>query len=224
MPSFRTTAISGSEDVKRNPKAKVLDFAQRAYSRGAEVFAGAGSKIKEEFTSNPNAVLWKGIFAGLVAGLAATAAMTAFQAAWSVKERLENPAAHNPQNASENNANDESSTVKAANALSKGLLNRQLRKDEKEHASKAVHFAFGTLVGGVYGISSEYLPVARLGNGLFHGLALWMAADAIAIPTLGWSSPVSERSAAELAYEILAHAVYGVSSEAARKIVRARLG
>jgi uncharacterized membrane protein YagU involved in acid resistance len=49
---------------------------------------------------------------------------------------------------------------------------------------------------------------------------LWAGADALTIPTLGFSRPVNERSVAELTYEILAHAVYGVSSESARKVVR----
>jgi uncharacterized membrane protein YagU involved in acid resistance len=97
---------------------------------------------------------------------------------------------------------------------------RRLDVGEKEPASYIVHFAFGTLMGAIYGISTEYLPVANLGYGLLHGIGLWGGADALAVPALGLSSPVTERSGGELAYEVLAHAVYGVSSEGARRLVR----
>jgi len=58
---------------------------------------------------------------------------------------------------------------------------------------------------------------------VLHGLGLWAGADATVLPAIGLSQPVAERSASELTYEILAHAVYGVSSEATRRFVRAQL-
>lgn len=171
-------------------------------------------------------VLWKGLLAGLAAGLAGTAVMTVFQTAWlkaqkqlsANKESTELPGSKRQQSPQE-----EPSTVKIANKISELTLQRDLRKSEKEPASYAVHFAFGTLMGGIYGISSEYLKIARAGYGLLHGLGLWAGADATVLPAIGLSRPVTERSPGELTYEILAHAVYGVSSEATRRFVRAQL-
>jgi len=170
-------------------------------------------------------VFWKGLVSGLAAGLAGTAVMTVFQTGWSKaqKEFSNNKGHESAESGHKQSSQDEPSTVKVANKISEATLHRDLRKSEKEAASYAVHFAFGTLMGGIYGISSEYLKIARTGYGLLHGLGLWAGADATVLPAIGLSQRVTERSAGELTYEILAHAVYGVSSEATRRFVRAQL-
>lgn len=221
----RRHSDSGNISHEREPKtgAKVIEFAQRSYNRAAGFVSDAGSRIGEEFTPREDAVLWKGCVAGLIAGLAGTAAMTAFQLGWSkAQSEIERIRSDEQSSSSEQQSSEQgdSSTVKVANAVSKTVLQRPLQQQDKEKASYIVHFAFGTLMGGIYGISSEYLPAARLGHGLLHGIALWGGADALAVPSLGLSSPVTERSAGELAYELLAHAVYGVASESVREVVR----
>jgi hypothetical protein len=171
-------------------------------------------------------VFWKGLLAGLAAGLAGTAAMTLFQTGWSKAQKelsVDKDNTELPGFKRQRSWEEEPSTAKVANKISEATLYRDLRKSEKEPASYAVHFAFGTLMGGIYGISSEYLKIARTGYGLLHGLGLWAGADATVLPAIGLSQPVNERSASELTYEILAHAVYGVSSEATRRFVRAQL-
>ena len=170
-------------------------------------------------------VLWKGLVSGLAAGLAGTAAMTLFQTGWSKakKQLSDDEDSAELAGSKRQQSQEESSTVKVANKVSEATLHRDLRRGEKEAASYAVHFAFGTLMGGIYGISSEYLKIARTGYGLLHGLGLWAGADATVLPAIGISPPVTQRSPGELTYEILAHAVYGVSSEATRRFVRAQL-
>lgn len=175
---------------------------------------------------NSHHVLWKGFVSGLAAGLAGTAAMTLFQTGWSKARKELRPSKRSGESKNsdrQQSSEDEPSTVKVANKISGATLHRDLRKSEKEPASYAVHFAFGTVTGGIYGISSEYLRIARTGYGLLHGLGLWAGADATVLPAIGLSQPVTERSASELTYEILAHAVYGMSSEATRRFVRAQL-
>jgi putative membrane protein len=203
---------------------KTVHLAQRSVQRTLGLVNDSGSRIKQEFTPNQDAVLWKGLVAGLAAGAIATGAMTLFQLGWSNAKKKIEQAGRQKENASgQKSQQDESSTVKVANQVSEAVLDRSLRSDEKEPASYAVHFAFGTLMGGVYGISSEYLPIAKLGFGLFHGLALWAIADASVLPALKLSTPVNQRSAGEISYEVLAHAVYGTSSEAARRLIRAQM-
>ena len=180
--------------------------------------------MNEELSPNHH-VLWKGVVSGLAAGLAGTAAMTLFQTGWSKaqKELSHKESTKETENSKQKSSQDEPSTIKVANAISEASLHRALRPNEKEPASYAVHFAFGTLMGGIYGVSSEYLKAARFGHGLLHGLGLWAGADAAVLPAMHLSQPVTERSGGELAYEVLAHAVYGVSSESVRRLVRAAL-
>jgi hypothetical protein len=184
------------------------------------------SEVAMHQEHNNHHVLWKGLLAGLAAGAAGTAAMTLFQTGWSKaqKEFSQNKGTDESTDSNrQQSSQDEPSTVKVANKISEATLHRDLRKSEREPASYAVHFAFGTLMGGIYGVSSEYLKIARTGYGLLHGLGLWAGADATVLPSIGLSQPVTERSPGELTYEILAHAVYGVSSEATRRFVRAQL-
>jgi uncharacterized membrane protein YagU involved in acid resistance len=198
----------------------VLEFAEYSFSRTKRLAADSGSTLKRQFTPNNDAEPWKGLAAGLIAGFVGTAAMTAFQVAWlKGKSELEKIEADDPSEVQQS-VEGESATAKVADIVSQEVRGRKLDKNEKEPASYAVHFAFGTVVGGIYGLTSEYLPVAKLGKGLLHGLGVWVGADALTLPGLGLSRPVSERSAGELSYEVLAHAVFGVSSELTRKTVR----
>lgn len=211
-------------DHYQQPSAvdNVVQFAQQSAHRAVEFVNDSGTKIKEEFTPNRDAVLWKGVVAGLAAGAVATGVMTLFQLGWArAKKKIEqNHQQKQTKQSAEQSQEDESSTVKVADKVTQTVLNRSLKSSEKECASYIVHFAFGTLMGGLYGISSEYLPIAKLGFGLFHGLVLWGIADASLLPALNLSTPVSQRSAGEISYEVLAHAVYGASSEAARRLIR----
>jgi putative membrane protein len=222
---MRNSNLSQYESQPASGKARVIEFTQRNYSRAADFVSHSAGKVKDEFTPREDAVLWKGVLAGAVAGLAATAVMTAFQLGWSKgKEELQHLRTRNKdeekQSSGQGSEESESSTVKVAESVSNRVRGRGLQQSEKEPASYIVHFTFGTLMGAIYGISTEYLPIANLGHGLLHGIALWGGADALGLPAFGFSSPVTERSAGELTYEILAHAVYGVSSESARRLVR----
>src|SRR6185312_6545177 len=217
--SRRPPEIQGSK--QQSAMDKTVHLAQRSVQRTLELVNDSGTRIKQEFTPNQDAVLWKGLLAGLAAGAVATGAMTLFQLGWSkAKTQIEQKQG---RESGEQPQEGESSTVKVADHFSEVVRNRSLRADEKEPASYIVHFAFGTLMGGVYGISSEYLPIAKLGFGLFHGLALWGAADASVLPALNLSKPVNQRSAGEISYEVLAHAVYGASSEAVRRLIRSQM-
>ena len=202
MTNFRQshhTAFQSESSLR--PTGLAMGFARRSYSCAAKLANDSASKIGKEFTPNREAVLWKGLLSGLACGLAGTAAMTLFQLAWtSTKSRMQRTASstRSPQCAGESQQ-DEPSTVKLAHLISKGLRHRPLKESDKELASYMVHFGFGTVMGGLYGISSEYLPIANLGHGLVHGIGLWAGADAIVLPALGFSIPVARRSAGEFA-------------------------
>ena len=192
----------------------MTDFRRPPSSDAAKFPGGQWPAISKQLTPNAEAVFWKAVLSGLASGAAGTAAMTLFQLAWpNTRSRTETA----------DSRQESPSTVKLANIISKRLFGRPLKTSEKEPASYAVHFAFGTLMGGLYGISSEYLPIAKLGRGLLHGIALWAGADATLLPALGLSAPLSQRGRREIAYEVLAHAAYGTTSEAVRRIVRRRL-
>src|SRR5215204_6350271 len=99
--------------------------------------------MQDEKLSNGRgkADVWKGLGAGLVGGLVASWTMNQFQAVWTkVAEGLEKP--HGAQatqptdgQSSGQEQNEESvdaATVKAARAVSEGILGHQLQESEKK--------------------------------------------------------------------------------------------
>jgi putative membrane protein len=49
--------------------------------------------------------------------------------------------------------------MKTADRISEALQGRHLTKDEKKKAGSVVHYAFGALMGAVYGGSVEINPL-----------------------------------------------------------------
>jgi putative membrane protein len=171
----------------------------------------------------------KGALAGLAGGLIASYAMNQFQAAVSkVKESQKSGARETPSGSyqeqpenQQHETEEEASTVKVAVAVSHAVLDRDLGPEEKEKAGNAVHYAFGGLVGSVYGMVSEAVPLARSGLGTTFGTVLWLLSDEVAVPALGLSRLPNEYGM-EIHTEALAsHLVYGITTELVRRALRA---
>ena len=75
-------------------------------------------------------------------------------------------------------------TMKSAEAISESVFGHSLAKKQKEKAGPLVHYAFGTLMGGVYGLAAEVSPTVKSVGGLPFGAALFLGADEIALPVL----------------------------------------
>lgn len=156
---------------------------------------------------------WKGAVAGLAGGIAGTLAMTAFQSLWNQSAKKSNRQA----------PRTEPATVKAARTIAEQVLHRRLKDREKDRAGQIVHYGFGAMSGAVYGVLSEGSPVARAGAGLVFGAGLFVVADEVLVPLLGWSGAPQEYPLASHIYGLASHLVYGVSAECARRMVRSRL-
>ena|SRR5579863_2543858 len=175
--------------------------------------------------------VWKGLLAGLAGGACGTLAMTAFQNGWS--KLSESWESENKQSRPEEMQREfreqdrpeepENATVKAAEKISKGLLHREIPPGLKQKAGAAVHFGFGTIMGGVYGVATEVAPAIRKGYGLSYGAALFLGADELAVPALGLSKPANQAPLATHLYALVSHLVYGASTELVRRGVRSVL-
>jgi putative membrane protein len=158
--------------------------------------------------------IWKGLAAGAAAGLAASYVMTQFQNAWT--KIAQSDSAEQGQGQEEENA-----TVKAARKISEGVFDHPLSDSEKEKAGNAIHYAFGAAVGAVYGLTAELMPKARSGFGLPFGAALFVAADEVGVPAFGLSKPPQEIPLGMHVYGLASHIVYGATTEALRRGLRA---
>ena len=114
----------------------------------------------------------------------------------------------------------EPATVRAAEAISEGVLGHELTRREKQVAGPAVHYAFGTAAGTAYGATAELWPEAATGAGLPFGTVFWIAADEIAVPALGLSDPPTEHPPSVHLYALASHLVYGLVADVVRRGVR----
>lgn len=178
--------------------------------------------------------MWKGLAAGLIGGLVASWTMNQFQAAWSkATEGFEKPhgaqsmqpsEGQEPQQVSgQKKEEQDDATVKAARAISEGVFGHKLKEREKRPAGAAVHYAFGTATGGLYGAVAEFAPEVTKGAGVPFGAAFWLVADETAVPLLGLSKGPSEYPLSTHAYALASHLVYGLTAEVTRRAVRTAL-
>lgn len=111
-------------------------------------------------------------------------------------------------------------TVKTANAISESILGHELQENEKKAAGAAVHYAFGTVSGGVYGALAEVAPQVTTAAGVPFGAAFWLLADEITVPLLGLSKGPNQYPLSTHAYALASHLVYGATTELSRRAVR----
>jgi putative membrane protein len=167
---------------------------------------------------------WKGAAAGIVGGLVAAWMMNQFQAMLSQvsNERSTAPEDEKPrqQQEQQQEPQGEDATQRAASAIAEPLLDRRLTKDEKQTAGPVVHYAFGGVMGGLYGALAELSPGIATGRGMPFGAALWLGADEVAVPALRLSAPPTETPASTHVSAFAAHLVYGLTTDLVRRAMR----
>jgi putative membrane protein len=154
--------------------------------------------------------VWLGVAAGALAGLAGTIIMTQFQSAMSALAKPK-------PKPNEKNETGDNATVNTALTLTKFATGHGIDKDSKKVAGQIVHYSFGTAMGAVYGAMAEIQPTSSSAMGLPFGAALWLAADEVAVPSLGLSGPPTDFPIRVHAYGLFSHLVYGASTELCRK-------
>jgi uncharacterized membrane protein YagU involved in acid resistance len=179
--------------------------------------------------------LVRGVVAGIAGGLVASWVMNVFMegAGPKITETLEKMngqergrAGDEQQNQPGNEQNEpkEDATMKAADAIVSTVTGgRHLSFEEKEKGGPVVHYAFGALMGGLYGAVAEYSPAARTGFGIAFGSALFAGADLVAVPALHLSGSSADAPVSTLATPFAAHIVYGAITESVRRLIRAML-
>jgi len=174
--------------------------------------------------------VWKGAAAGLVGGLVASWTMNQFQAAWSRAtegfakahgSQSSQPSEALPsQDSEQNKENEDDATVKAARSISECIFGHELKESNKQVAGAAVHYAFGTATGGVYGAITELAPEVTIGAGLPFGAAFWLVADETAVPFRGLSKPPAAYPASTHVYALASQLVFGLTAELVRRALR----
>lgn len=118
-----------------------------------------------------NRTLLKGAVAGAVGGLLGAWAMNEFQ---SVRSKLADKSGGDEPGQSQSEEQDEPATAKTAEAIAGAVLRRPLAAEEKKTAGTAVHYAFGTAMGG--SIRNSCGTHAFRPEGRWGALRLWFVA------------------------------------------------
>jgi putative membrane protein len=172
-----------------------------------------------------------GVAAGLAGGLVAAWAMNQVSPALGKLGQLLRPSPDSEPAGSEQprdgpgaaGGESVSSTVKVARGMSTRLIGRELPHRTEAAAGNAVHYAFGATVGALYGAAAEMFPAATAGRGLLFGGIVFAAADETALPLLGLSRPPTAYPPSTHALAATGHAVYGLTTEFVRQLVRRAL-
>lgn len=171
-----------------------------------------------------NRRIGRGLMAGLAGGLIASWTMNQFQALWSKASDLtQEETKKQKKRPSKSQAEPEDATMKAADKVSRNILDRPLSKSEKKKAGPAVHYAFGGAMGGLYGLAAELAPVVTRGFGTGFGAALFVVADEITVPALGLSPKPAQNPLSTHVYGLVSHMVYGATVEGVRRTATATL-
>ena len=151
----------------------------------------------------------RGALAGFVGGLLAAGAMSLAHRL--VGEMIPKPEAPPAQQ-------QEDSTVKVASQALR-LVGRSLDESDNPLAGTIVHYAFGAVVGAVYGALADVVPRVTAAVGLPFGVAVWLGAHVIAVPALGLAEPPTRQPPGKEAEEFGLHLVYGVTTELVRRLL-----
>lgn len=182
---------------------------------------------KQSRTAQPHVI--RGILAGAAGGLAAAWVMNQFMAGpgKKLKQAVQSDEQNWKDQMEEFEASDapkEDATMKAADKIVNVVTGGQhLSQEQKEKAGPVVHYAFGALMGGVYGGIAEYSPSITAGLGTTFGGTLFGGADLVAVPALKLSSAPGNALSRALVSPFAAHLVYGATTEIVRRLVRAVL-
>ena len=171
--------------------------------------------------------LASGIVAGIAGGLVASWVMNQFMEG--VGPKLQEVVQGKKESSDSGQSKEDQepkddATMKTADAIVATVTGGQhLSHEGKEKGGPVVHYAFGAIMGALYGALAEGLPATTAGFGTAFGSALFTGADLFAVPALHLSDPSNGQPVSALATPFAAHIVYGMTTEAVRRLVRAVL-
>jgi hypothetical protein len=154
---------------------------------------------------------------GIAAGVVGTACMTAVQEVMARRRR-----AHAPS-AAENGHGDPWEKAPAPAQLAKrvieGVLQREVPVERISLLTNAVHWGYGTAMGGLYGLVEGSLRPRPAVHGPIFGLGVWASSYATLVP-LGLYEPPWHYKASSIAKDLSYHLAYGSGVAAGYALLR----
>jgi putative membrane protein len=144
----------------------------------------------------------KGAFAGLIGGLAGAGAKALAEQLFPPRTQGQTP---------------------PPVVLAEQVAGRPLPPAEKQAAMHTIHWGFGAVAGAVYGAMVEVEPSLGAWRGAAFGVTLNKITHESVLPRMGLAAPKEKQPTQERVSEWVSHAVYGIFTDAVRRIVRRSL-
>ena len=100
------------------------------------------------------------------------------------------------------------------------VVGHPLSEGQRAVATAGIHWTFGALAGAAYGAAVEMEPKAGAWRGAAFGLALNKLTHQSLLPKAGLVEPTVRQSTQERQSEWVTHAIYGITTDLVRRIVR----
>jgi hypothetical protein len=120
----------------------------------------------------------------------------------------------------EKDAEREKAGEKAAGAIGKHVFGVELSRQGQKMAAPAVDVAFGAMVGGAYGAAAEFYPEVTSAEGAPFGAGMMLIGEEVAGPAAGFSRWPHRKPYGRHAKALASYAIFGMTCEAVRGIVR----
>ena len=162
--------------------------------------------------------------AGAVGGLAGSWAMVRFNHLYGGSSEDGGSHAHRRVAASPNDTDsslpDEPASSQVADRALAPIAGRPLTEPEKEATGPLFHYAFGALMGALYGAAAEIQPRTTAAAGMPFGAGVWVVADEIGTPAAGLARKPTEYPLSRHLSSFASHLVFGLTTEAVRRLLR----
>ena len=99
------------------------------------------------------------------------------------------------------------------------VLRRDVPPERIHFFTNAVHWGFGTMMGGVYGLVQGKVPAKPALSGPLFGLGVWAQSYATLVP-MGLYKPPWQYPAKSIAKDVSYHLVYGAGTAAGYQLLR----
>lgn len=157
---------------------------------------------KDSFPSNTS----RGIISGFIGGLAGSAVKSVVERFLHVRK-----------------IDQRSAQIKVMDSFSKKLVGSPIKLENEAIVEQLVNVPLGGTVGAIYGYGKRDKTDANMFDGAMLGVTTWATTHETSLPLLGLEKSPEKIPLKTQASELLAHVVFGLTTEVVRGYVNSRL-
>lgn len=148
----------------------------------------------------------RGILAGFVGGLIGSAVKSSIERFLPVRK-----------------IDERSAQIKAMDELSMKLTGTPIKLENEKIIEQLVNVPLGATLGAAYGYGKRHKDKMNVMDGVILGGTTWASTHETSLPLLGMEKSPGKVPVSTQASELLAHVIYGVTTEVVRAYIDERL-